>query len=324
MKNKIKKIVIYVLAVLFLAVFFVFILNTKGQDSIKIDSTKSFSVVVLPDIQFYSESYQKILCEQVDWIIKNKDRLNIAFVSQLGDIVNVSKDINQWERASDCIGRLDGVLPYGIVSGNHDIDEKKAEGLIFSTYDKYFPSSRFNNYSWYKGNFDNNRNNYEVINKNGFSLLFLNLEIEPREEVLKWANDVMSKNKDKYTILTTHKYLQVGSEDRDKSLAYRKNGNTAEDIWNKLIKNNCNISMVWSGHYHGENIIQNKNICGDDVYEILQDYQARDMGGNGWLRVYVFTPELNKIKVYTYSPYLDKLEKDQNSDFELPLYKVRK
>ena len=45
---------------------------------------QNFSIVVLPDTQFYSESYPGIFTNQTQWIVDNKDRLNIKFVIHVG------------------------------------------------------------------------------------------------------------------------------------------------------------------------------------------------------------------------------------------------
>jgi len=282
-----------------------------------VDQTKSFSVVILPDTQFYSAKYPEILCRQVEWIVENKDKYNIVFVSQIGDIVNDGAiEIRQWENASRCFGKLDGIMPYSVIPGNHDTNVPSDKSSGFSAYNKYFPVSRFSTYSWYGGNYKNNQNNYQLINTGDLSMLFINLEIEPDDKVLDWAKNIIEQNKDRYTILTTHKYLPVNSSKRDNSLDYSKDGNTGEKIWNKLIFNNCSIKQVWSGHFHGENRIISKNYCGDDVQQILNDYQERENGGNGWLRLNVFTPGKDLVQAYTYSPYLDKTEYDFDSMFE--------
>ena len=320
-----KKILIIValLVVIVASAFFIF-LNIGGQASNsnsfpRIDSAKSFSVVVLPDTQNYSAEYPEIFCGQTQWIVDHKKELNIVFVSHMGDLVNNGGEKpEQWETAVRCMGKLDNVVPYSVIPGNHDLDtpHKKASG--FSVYDKYFPATKFSDNIWYSGNFQNNRNNFEIINAGGIPLLFLNLEIEPSDKALDWAKGVVAKHPDAYTILTTHKFLPVYLHVRDTALGFSTDGNTGDQIWNKLIFDNCSIAMTWSGHYHGENRISSKDSCGKDVNQVLQDYQDRPNGGEGWLRVYVFSPEKKNIQVYTYSPFLGKMETDRDSRFTLP------
>src|SRR5205085_2879552 len=46
----------------------------------------SWTLVVLPDTQIYSESYPELFKDQTRWIVANKDRYNIKYVLHLGDI----------------------------------------------------------------------------------------------------------------------------------------------------------------------------------------------------------------------------------------------
>ncbi|MEN9647728.1 MAG: hypothetical protein RLY57_532 [Candidatus Parcubacteria bacterium] len=284
---------------------------------------KGFNIVVLPDTQHYSESYPEILCNQTQWIRDNKDSQNIMFAVQLGDIVEhgAARPL-EWQRASDCFGILDTQVPYSIVPGNHDSNHVSENTSGFSMYNSIFPASRFNNESWYRGNYDNNQNSYQIIDADGMSMLFLSLEVEPSDADIKWAQGVLTEHSDSYAILITHKYLPDTGLKRDNHLSFSKDGNTGEATWNKLVSKNCNIKLVLGGHYHendGENRLESTNSCGDTVHQVTQDYQSRDSGGDGKLRIYNFIPEEKKIKVRTYSPYTDTYETDADSEFELPL-----
>lgn len=264
-----------------------------------------FSIIVLPDTQNYSKNYPQIFCKQTDWIVKNKEKLNIVFVSHMGDIVDSGgSSLREWDNAKNCMSKLDGNIPYGIIPGNHDSDIASQKESGFTTFRKYFPKYEENNFQ-----------NIEVFDK---KILFLNLAIEANDKELEWAQNIINQNKDKYIILTTHKYLHDYDKKLSQNHEYSEYGNSGQAIWDKLIYNNCNIKMVWSGHYHGkdgENMMLTKNSCGQDVYQIVQDYQSRINGGNGLLRIYTFNR--NKISVKTYSPLIDMYEDDKNSDFEL-------
>ena len=54
--------------------------GSKGGDS--------FTVVALPDTQNYAKDHPEIFMDQTRWIADNRDSLQIAFVTHLGDIVN--------------------------------------------------------------------------------------------------------------------------------------------------------------------------------------------------------------------------------------------
>jgi hypothetical protein len=47
---------------------------------------EAFTIVALPDTQFYSSSYPETFAAQTQWIVDNKERLNIVFAAHLGDV----------------------------------------------------------------------------------------------------------------------------------------------------------------------------------------------------------------------------------------------
>ena len=94
----------------------------------------------------------------------------------------------------------------------------------------------------------------------------------------------------------------------DCSIAYNLEGNGGDTIWEKLVSKHKNIFMVLSGHVTDDEHITRKGGGGNDVHEILTDYQNErskqnpytkkgKKSGNGWLRILQFNPNENKIHV---------------------------
>ena len=52
-----------------------------------------FSIIVLPDTQHYSSTYPEIFYKQMDWVVENKNLLNIQYVIHLGDITKDRKSV---------------------------------------------------------------------------------------------------------------------------------------------------------------------------------------------------------------------------------------
>jgi hypothetical protein len=102
-----------------------------------------FFIVVLPDTQFYSESYPQTFAAQTQWIVGTRNSANIAYVAHVGDIVNSSAVTAQWINADAAMGQLDDPaatgfldgIPYGVAPGNHDQPT--------GNYNAYFGASRF-------------------------------------------------------------------------------------------------------------------------------------------------------------------------------------
>jgi len=82
-----------------------------------------FTVVVLPDPQNYSQYYPQIFDAQTQWIAANSAAQNVQVVLEVGDSVNNSKDLAEWQNANHSISLLDqSGVPYAIAVGNHDYD----------------------------------------------------------------------------------------------------------------------------------------------------------------------------------------------------------
>ncbi len=290
-----------------------------------------FTIIVLPDTQTYSQSYPDIFTEQTQWIVDNKDTLNIAFVIHEGDIVNTWDDEGQWESASYSMSLLDGVVPYSVVPGDHDHYGEDPNGST-QYYEQYFPASRFNGYSWWGGNFTgnfgdennaetDNNNNYQLLTIGGKEFLFLSLDFCPSQDEIDWANSIVSTYSDRLGILTTHGLLDTNADyygSGDFWLYPDGSSNPTGDtslIWHDLIKLHPNLRIALCGHMHGESRRTDNNNAGKPVYQILANYQSR--GDEGWLRIMRFSAADNTIYVQTYSPTLNQYEEDANSQFTI-------
>ena len=104
-----------------------------------------FTIVVLPDTQYYSESFPAIFTSQTQWIVNNKDSRNIVFVTHEGDIVNHSSVTSEWQAANTSMSLLDNVVPYGMAPGNHDQPT--------TLYNQFFPYTRYQGLAWYGGHY---------------------------------------------------------------------------------------------------------------------------------------------------------------------------
>ena len=255
-----------------------------------------FTLVVLPDTQFYSESYPATFTAQTQWIVNQRVARNIAFVTHLGDIVNVATTESQWVNADTAMSLLDGQVPYGMGPGNHDLTDNP----MGSHFNAHFPASRYSGQPWYGGHYgSDNLNSWQTFEGSGMQFLMLHLANNattsvPTAAVLAWAESVIDAHPGYRVILTTHDYLNT-SGTRD---------SVGEGIWTGLVRDNCAIDLVLSGHYTGAARATSTNSCSEPVLEVLQDYQGLANGGSGYLRYFEFQPATDEIDVFTYSPTL--------------------
>jgi hypothetical protein len=311
---------------------------------------RPFTVIVLPDTQYYSEGYPQIFDAQANWIVANKDVLNIAFVLHEGDIVDW--DIpEQWLNASRSLHRLDHVVPYFISVGNHDIGGgcPPGRGCRNTMINQYFPVADFAARPWFGGTFepDHIENNYGIINVQGTSWLVMALEFGPRTQVLDWANSVLSAHADMPAVIVTHAYLYNDGTRYDRTtrpeqlwsphnydLDWLPGGvNDGEAMWQALVSKHDNVEFVLSGHVLPPDEYVNPDTAarltstrdsGTHCHQVLANYQTcsgfpcpATMGGNGFLRIMRFDPVTHAVSVRTYSPYLDLYKTDLPNQFDL-------
>jgi hypothetical protein len=124
-------------------------------------------------------------------------------------------------------------------------------------------------------------------------------------DVLGWADTILEKYKERRAIVVGHTLLK-----RDGTFT-----NQGRTVY-KTLRDNSNLFLILCGHYSGE-IYRTDTFAGNTVYTVLVDYQNRENGGNGWLRIMRFSPAENRIFLTTYSPTLDSFETDANSKFVL-------
>jgi hypothetical protein len=221
---------------------------------------------------------------------------------------------------------LDGHVPYCLCLGNHDMGFQKSNNKYggdiavnrTTHFNKYFPREKFAKTKEFGGTFDPKRhdNSWYHFNAAGMKFLIVSLECKPRDEVLDWANKVVAEHPEHRVIILTHAYMRSNGK-RFLRLGYKITGNAGEAIWQKLVSKHKNIFMVLCGHASGEAVLTSKGDHGNQVHQVLSDYQGMHNGGESWLRYMVFEPTENKIKVYTYNPALNKFRNQPSSRFDL-------
>jgi Carboxypeptidase regulatory-like domain/Calcineurin-like phosphoesterase len=293
-------------------------------------AAQDFSVVLLPDTQYYSANTPAIFNSQTQWIVNNASARNIKLVLHLGDIVNGGGDFTQWQNADAAMKLLDGKVPYVAVIGNHDYNQANPGGRTPSAtnYNRYFGPNRYAGQSWYQGTYTSgsNENFYGFFTISGRNFLVMALEVDPRQAVLDWAGSVIAANPDREVIIVTHSYMngddtRVGRCDNGgKANLGVPNDNDGDDMWQKLVSRYPNISFVFSGHItydKGVGFRTDLGVNGNLVNQMLSDYQDYANGGNGWLRILTFHPAMDTVDVATYSPWLNQSLTDARNQFTM-------
>jgi len=283
-------------------------------------------VVLLPDTQTYAEKYPQVLDSQINWLASNAK--DIDFVLQQGDLTQNNND-KEWEIIKKAFTKLNGKVPYVLAAGNHDMGSangKFADVRNSTLYNKYFSVSEMGKLPGFGGVAEGDKldNAWYIFKTGKVKWLVVTLEFGPRNSILDWANDLITKHPDHTVILNTHSYMysdstRQGPGDNWRPQAYgvgKDTGNATvndgEDIWYKLVKKHPNTRFVFSGHVlnSGVGTLVSFNEAGFPVYQMLANYQegvkGSVMGGNGWLRILDMNFKKGIITVTTYSPFVNQ------------------
>jgi hypothetical protein len=307
-------------------------LNTTGAFG---ETDEAFSIVVLPDTQIYAWKYPELLPAQTKWIAENRAKYNIKYALHVGDVVQHNNE-REWKIAREALSLLDGKVPYAIALGNHDIGPGGSSKTRDTLFGEYFLLAEFKKWESFGGVYDREpdkgENIYHVFRAGGRQWLALVLEFGPRDDVLRWAREVVAAHPECPVILITHAYLHNDGRRYDRAIPGqhyspqdypiardRAGLNTGEDIWRKLVAKNRNTVMVVSGHVCVAARLTSKGDAGNRVHQMVVDYQDQERGGNGWLRLLQFSEGGRRVNVRDYSPVLDEWSDHPDRRFDLHL-----
>jgi len=273
-------------------------------------------------------------------------------------VENLLKGLREFElpltkRGYDMIAKTG--VPFGVAPGNHDYDTGyqfnpfpddpnprtriSEAGLTpnrhvggYNTFNEIFgPNSKyFKDKNWYISSYNGGVNSAQMFEAGGYRFLHFSFEMQAGDDVLEWAQGVIDAHPHLPTMISTHDYLNPRGERLphpvyDFASVDPSDHNSAEDIWNEFIKQNDQVFMILSGHQIGQAFRVDKNTAGNNVYQILSDYQGRGQAanpptnekritgiGDGWLRLMEFDTGLDVplVKVRTYSTYYKQFSID--------------
>lgn len=287
----------------------------------------AFSIVIIPDTQSYAGKGCKAtpqssapvtnvnLEAQVEWIREHREDQNIIFVSHVGDIVD-KNNINEWAVAKQHLDHLRDIVPFSLTVGNHDMTTKGDAHL----FQEHFPAASFTSYPWYLGSYTheraeqnistNNVNSAQVFSAGGKDFIHLSLECNAPDDVLIWADALLTKHASRHALITTH--MDLGIRDKPKTeegfihdpkgrmrwiKIHGTRGNTAEQMWNKLFSKHANLHLIFCGDQSRVTALRLTAPADDGhpVTSMLTDYLSQPV-----LRLLRFVPAENKIHALTY------------------------
>ncbi|MBQ7779167.1 MAG: metallophosphoesterase, partial [Clostridia bacterium] len=282
----------------------------------EIPSDFAYSLLLLGDTQYVNDRHPENFIKIYDWIVGNVDAHKIKYVMGLGDVTEASGEA-EWLRAKQQFARLDGIVPYSIIKGNHDTSV---------TLNATFNTPEYN--ATFEGKYgDGIENTYRCITIGKVNYLIMTLDYGPTDDVLEWANEVVAAHPHHNVIVTTHAYLKAdgtyltaadkwaasGSDPITggwKAYDYYPEANDGDEIWEKFISKHENISFVVSGHISSTNVVitEATGDNGNVVKQMLVDPQGVDAslyGGTGMVTLLYFNEDGSECEIRTYSTIHD-------------------
>jgi 3',5'-cyclic AMP phosphodiesterase CpdA len=288
---------------------------------------------VLPDTQYYSSNFPGVFLAQTSWIAANVARHHIPYVLHLGDIVDLNSPI-EWQRAAQAMFLLEEIVPYALAPGNHDFGPSGAATTRDTLLNDYFSYEQTARWPSFGGSHQVGKleNTYHYFEGGGRKYIIIALEWGPRNEVVAWADSVMAANPDRYGILITHAYmnnndLRYDIKDTTKPQDFNPHQygtaggvNDGEELWQKLVRKHAFV-MTLNGHVLGDGTGYLASVTdkGTTCHQMLSNYQFRNLGGDGYMRLLEFRPDGVTVRVHTYSPLYDAFLTERDQSFTIML-----
>lgn len=287
----------------------------------------AFTIAVLPDTQGYTMIAPDSYVAQTRWIAEQKSARNIACVLHLGDITN-NNTREQWTHAARAMTVLDGHVPYFMTLGNHDYGQNGHTTDRTTLFHEFFPYEKLSGSPHFGGSYDKEPerfdNSYHFFSAGGRDFLVLSLEFGPRNDVVRWANEVIDRHQDRSAMLITHAFVyyddtrydwaKYGAKQLWNPHSYPLAASTDHDVndgqelWDKLISRHPQFVLTLNGHVCADGIgrVVTQLPDGNLLPQMLVNYQVKPRGGDGWLRLLEFRPGTWEVLSYDYSVTRDE------------------
>ncbi len=253
-----------------------------------------YTVAWLSDTQHYSEEWPDTYYAMTAFLARERARLNLSYIVHTGDLVHNRNSERQWAVADKAQAAIDNI-PNGVCAGNHDA--KFDEG-VYKNYTKYFGKKRYEDKPWYGASYQDNRGHYDLVDIGKYSFVFVYMSYAPDSSCYKWARSVFKEHGDRIGVLCTHSYFKTNL----------KRSEDGERFYKEVVEKCPNVYMVLCGHRYNQacEVVKIKDKAGErSVYQMMNNYQAAEEGGSGYIRFLQIDENKHTLRVYSYSPVKD-------------------
>lgn len=312
-------------------------ISVEDDLRIRVAGENAYTIAIFPDTQDYTSNpwIEQTFSAMTQWVADNAGSKNINFVANVGDVSQWSST-SQFDIASAAYQILrDAGINFSIVQGNHDIVNSAGDIRNTTNFNDAFSVSYMSEDPTFGGVYDAEPerydNNYHLWTADdGSDWITINLEFGPRDDVLAWADQVLTEYSDRKAIISTHSYNNfngrhdpLGADLEGEGAGYDywlgddpEGAWDGEEIWRDVISSHANVVFAVGGHIFGDGAetVVSYNDYGNKVYQFLLNYQdgvaleatEGGNGGNGAIRLITVDPDNDAIYTETYFAALDE------------------
>lgn len=290
-----------------------------------------------------------LLYKNNTWLVENQEALGLKFVMHVGDLTDNLNYADKWNTkgaaemyyAIESMDVLtDAGIPWSMSRGNHDGGNTDA---YLEYWDNGFADVAYNGVTYSTTGYSastygvgseritnlttsgallefgamtetNMRNTYYTFAAGNEKWLVVALDLEPTDDVITWANEVITAHADHKTIITTHAYMTSTGSFMTSSLV---SGNYGESLWTNLASKHSNVVMFLCGHSSGQNVVR-KQLTGENgnkVWNFMIDFSSHEIAGHhqtGVFALFGIADNGNTLHVNYLSPSEGKLFRSIN------------
>lgn len=255
------------------------------------------TIALVSDTQKYGE---KTYNELFDAIVADKGTYGIEYLVHTGDIIQEGGDLDaKWQVAKAAISKLDGVIPYGVLAGNHD--QNVNSDAPFEAFSKYFGDETYEGCEYFAGSYADCQAHAQLVTIGSTDFIFVYLCSDPDIECMKFAGEMFEKYSDRVGVLCTHKYLEEDFEISE----------TGEFL-SGIVRANENVKLVLCGHESAAGYADLKLDDGRVVPQIMADYQ--DANNEGSIMYLQIDEDAGTLTGISYSPITKSYDGYRDSD----------
>ncbi|MHA3704949.1 hypothetical protein ACXR2U_22485 [Jatrophihabitans sp. YIM 134969] len=220
-----------------------------------------FVFAVLPDTQQEVLKQENVarFTQRIQWLTDHATPLDLRYVTHSGDVVGWdTSDHVQYQRTRAGVDLLDASgIPWSFSIGNHDTfavgpgggarpgGNASVDVRVTTTFNAFYGVGHADAL---RGTFEPGKidNSFSTFRAEGTRWLVLNLELWPRTEAVRWAQQVVASHPRHNVVVVTHAMLNADGTVQENDGGY--GATSPRYLLDNLALRYANVRFVFSGH----------------------------------------------------------------------------